>query len=568
MRNPSPTHRSAAGAWRTTLGTLAIFFPLSLWAPPAAGAAPAGALRHDALLAAQQRAETIGDRFLRTWACYAVAQEWSRSDPARAAELADRLESWTAKRDLLAEVMFAWGQADPQAAARWGLQFKERTRGTLAQRNTALQYAVVGMVCKDPKLADEMIWKHLEEEQWGDKPRTTPMQAACELAKVDPRAALLMADKITNYEPFRLYALRGVLREWARQDPAAARAALAGRKEADFQTNFSLDLVEGWASKDPQAALVYARTIEERSAKIMALALVARQMARSDAKAAAELCILFATLDVGKWHEQMPRLGKIVAEVGRAYAASDRKAAADWAESLPAGQGGCRANGIDGVAAGWAETDPDGALAFYSGSKESKAQPDRAKTPRGTGAAYPAIARQLARRDPQQAARLVAATESLVLKSHILHEAAVELAARDPFAAADLVEHWAGVVDYYGYRAAAAAAVAAAWGQANPKLSAAWSAKLRPEGDRAAALRAAGRVWATATPAEALAWAQSIHDPQDAVHALVGVAAASRAPSPTATSPRHFSAGGESETRSFHSLSSGPARTSPARKGG
>ena len=186
MRNPSPTHRSAAGAWQTTLGTLAIFFPLSLWAPPAAGAAPANVLRHDALLAAEQQAETIGDRFLRTWARYAVAQEWSRSDPARAAELADRLESWTAKRDLLAEVMFAWGQTDPRAAARWGLQFKDRDRGTLAQRNTALQYAVVGMVCKDPGLADEMIWKHLEEEQWGDKPRTTPMQAACELAKVDP----------------------------------------------------------------------------------------------------------------------------------------------------------------------------------------------------------------------------------------------------------------------------------------------------------------------------------------------------------------------------------------------
>ncbi|MGA2063387.1 MAG: hypothetical protein ABSG86_00375 [Thermoguttaceae bacterium] len=512
---------------------------LALWAPPAAGAAPADAFRHDALLAAQGRAESIPDRFLRTWARYAVAGEWSQSDPARAAELADRLESWTAKRDLLSEVMFAWGQADPPAAARWGLAFKERTHGTLAQRNTALQYAVVGMVRKDPKLADELIWEHLEEEQWGNKPRTTPMQAACELAAVDPRAALLMADKITNHEQCRVYALRGVLREWARQDPAAARAALAGRKEADFQRTFSRDLVEGWAAKDPQAALAYARTIEDRSAKIMALALIARRMARSNPKAAAELCTVFATLDVGKWDEQMPRLGKIVAEVGRAYAAADRQAAAAWAEALPAGQGGCRANGIDGVAAGWAETDPDGALAFYAGPKESKARPDRKQAPRGTGAAYPAIARQVAKRDPREAARLVAATDSLVLKSHILHEVAVELMARDPVAAADLVEHWGGVVDYYGYRGAAAAAVAAVWGQASPKASAAWSAKLTPERDRAAALRAAARAWATAAPAAALAWAQALRDPQDAVHALLGVAAAARpaspAPSRTAT---------------------------------
>ncbi len=525
MRNPSPTHRSAAGAWQTTLGTLAIFFPLSLWAPPAAGAAPADVLRHDALLAAEQQAETIGDRFLRTWARYAVAQEWSRSDPARAAELADRLESWTAKRDLLAEVMFAWGQADPRAAARWGLQFKDRDRGTLAQRNTALQYAVVGMVCKDPGLADEMIWKHLEEEQWGDKPRTTPMQAACELAKVDPRAALLMADKITNYEPFRVYALRGVLRQWARQDPAAARTALAGRKEADFQRTFSLDLVEGWASKDPQAALAYARTIEERSAKIMALALVAREMARSDAKAAADLCIVFATLDVGKWHEQMPRLGKIVAEVGRAYAASDHKAAAGWAESLPAGQGGCRANGIDGVAAGWAEKDPEAALAYYKAVEKSGSKADQPKTCRGTGAAYPAIARELARSDVACALKLVSACESLVLKSHVIHDVAVELSQHDPVAAADLVQRWAGVVDYYSYRTGAASVVGAAWAAKEPRQAAAWAAKLTPDRDRAAALGAVAARWAENSPPEALAWAKSLQDPYDAVHALVGVAA-------------------------------------------
>jgi hypothetical protein len=496
---------------------------VSFFAAPAGPAAAAESPRQDALLAAEKRAAEITDRFARTWAQYAVAEQWSRSDPARAADLADQLQSWTAKRDLLSLVMFAWGQTDPQAAGDWGLRFKEKTRGTLDERNTALRYAVVGMVTKDPKLADQLIWKHLEEESWGNTPRTAPMEAARELAKSDPRAALAMAEKITNYEPFRVDALRGVLREWARKDPAAARAALASRKEAEFQKAFPRDLAEGWASRDPHAAAAYAKTIEDRYTKIMALALVAREMARSDAEGAAELCAIFTALNVGKWHEQFPRLGMIVAEVGQAYAAKDLPAAAAWADALPGGPGGCRGNAIDGVASGWAEKDPQAALRYYAAT-EKNATADRPQANRGTGAAYPAIARQLARSDVAGALKLAAASASLVLKSHVIHEVAVEFSRRDPAAAADLVQRWAGVVDYYGYRAGAAAVVGAAWAAKDPTPAAAWAAKLTPDRDRAAALRAVAAAWAKNSPPAALAWARSLQNPHDEVHALVGVA--------------------------------------------
>jgi hypothetical protein len=117
-----------------------------------------------------------------------------------------------------------------------------------------------------------------------------------------------------------------------------------------------------------------------------------------------------------------------------------------------------------------------------------------------------------------------------VLKSHIVHEAAVELAARDPAAAAELVEKWAGVVDYYTYRAGAAAVVAEAWARQSPERAAAWAEKLTPEHDRAAALRAAARGWGTLSAAAARAWAESLHNPQDAVPALVGVAEAELPP--------------------------------------
>ncbi len=497
----------------------------SLFAVVPCLAATSDGIRQEALRTAERRAAEISDRFAKTWANYAIAEEWSRTDPARAAELADQLQSWTAKRDLLSVVMVAWGKADPKAAGAWGLRFKERTHGTLDERNTALRYAVLGMVAKDPKLADQLIWKHLEEEQWGGTPRTAPMEVARELAKSDPAAALAMAEKITGFEPFRVDALRGVLREWARKDPAAARAALGSRKEAEFRKAFPRDLAEGWAGRDPQAAAAYAKTIEDRYTKIMALALVAREMARTDPKGAAELCTIFTSLNVGPWHEQFPRLGMIIAEVAQAYAMKDRPAAVAWADSLPGKPGGCRANAIDGVAAGWAEKDPQAALKYYTATEKSGAKTGRPATNRGTGAAYPAIARRLAGSDVSSALELVSASESLVLKSHVIHDVAVELSRRDPAAAADLVQRWAGVVDYYSYRAGAASVVGAAWAAREPKLAVAWAAKLTPDRDRAAALRTVAATWATTSPPDALAWAKSFQAPHDAVQALVGVAA-------------------------------------------
>jgi hypothetical protein len=215
----------------------------------------------------------------------------------------------------------------------------------------------------------------------------------------------------------------------------------------------------------------------------------------------------------------------IVAELGRAYAVKDLRAAAVWADSLPGKAGGCRANAIDGVAAGWSEKDAKAALEYYSAAEKSNSTADRAGTNRGTGAAYPAIARQLAKSDVPSALKLAAASKSLVVKSHVIHDVAVELSRRDPAAAADLVQQWAGVVDYYSYRAGAASVVGAAWAVKEPKPAAAWAARLTPDRDRAAALRAVAAAWAKISPPEALAWAKLLQNPHDAVHALVGVAA-------------------------------------------
>jgi hypothetical protein len=436
--------------------------------------------------------------------------------------MSDKLESWTARRDLLGVVMYAWGKADPQAAADWGVKFKERFKGDLADKNTALLYAVVGMVGKDPKLADQLIWKYLQEEGWGGLPRTAPMQAARELARSDPGAALVMAEKI-KFESNRNDALRGVFREWAKVDPKAALAALPARNEKGLAAVLPRDIAEGWACKDPKAAAEYAKTIpdQDRITKAMALLLVARELAKTDPAAAAEVSRTPATLSLGKWDERQLRMLAAIAEVGQALAKADPVAAVKWADSLPTGEGSLRAGAYDGVAAAWATKDPKAAIEFYQVSKPDSKRPVSDK---GTGAAWPDIARELSKTDLDGALALVAKGTSLVLKSHILYEIAVELAKRDPKAASAVVDKWAGVTDYYTYRAGAAEVVAGAWAKKDPKAAAAWAESLAPETDRPAALRAAAAAWAKSAPADADAWAQGLKDNPSAVRALVGVA--------------------------------------------
>jgi len=473
----------------------------------------------EALGRAAELAGAIEDRFVRTWARYAIAEEWVRTDPARAAELADRLESWTAKRDLLGVVMPAWGQQDPEAAAAWGAQFQQRTEGTLAQRNTALHYAVVGMVTRDPERAEQLTWEYLHEEGWGGHPRTTPLAAVRVLAKSNPAAALAWAEKI-QLEPYRVDALRSVLRGWAEQDPEAARAALAGRTEEGFRATFARDLAEGWAHRDPAAAAEFAKAIPDARTRLMALALVACEMSRTDPREAAALCSLAAPLNAGKWHEQMRRVEQAVSRVAEAYARRDPQAAARWAATLPPEEGGCRRNAVDGVAIGWAAADPHAALEFYGTGD----QDGGSAASNGTGAAYPALAGELAKTDVEAALLLVRRTDRLVLQSHVIHNVAVELAGRDPEAAARLVDGWEDVVDYYGYRSDAASAVAEAWAAKLPERAAAWAEKLQPAGDRTPALRAVAGAWVRISRERAFAWARTLKDPNDAVYAFVGLA--------------------------------------------
>ena len=126
------------------------------------------------------------------------------------------------------------------------------------------------------------------------------------------------------------------------------------------------DIAEGWACKDPKAAAEYAKTIpdQDRITKAMALLLVARELAKTDPAAAAEVSRTPATLSLGKWEERQLRMLVAIAEVGQALAKADPAAAVKWADSLPTGEGSLRPGAYDGVAAGWATKDPKAAAAW------------------------------------------------------------------------------------------------------------------------------------------------------------------------------------------------------------
>ena len=113
------------------------------------------------LTQAAARADKIQDRFVRTWARYEIAGELVHTNPRAAADLADKLESWTAKQDLFSVIMRQWGRHDPKAAVEWALKYRERTQGLAHVRRGPLHCVIVGLVGKNPKYAEELLSKHM-----------------------------------------------------------------------------------------------------------------------------------------------------------------------------------------------------------------------------------------------------------------------------------------------------------------------------------------------------------------------------------------------------------------------
>ena len=248
--------------------------------------------------------------------------------------------------------LYRWAAVDPAAALAYVLGRKE------LKSNERMIRAIVQELAKTNLPAAKASLEQLQGEEKEAAQRAIVMA----MQQKDPVAALAYARELKDVR-----AENGVLVSWAKQDPAAAAAALPTGNAAMKQAVETV--ANAWAQKDRPAFEQWAAGLtdpgERGIARQAALTLDAmtdpRQTAQETAawlarepgaqEAAAELPVFVAQQwweakgpppEVAAWAGALPEgpaRNSAVAEVGRLWLEQDELAASAWANTLEQGKG-------------------------------------------------------------------------------------------------------------------------------------------------------------------------------------------------------------------------------------
>ncbi len=305
-----------------------------------------------------------------------IVEEWSRHDPATAAQWVGRL-NMRLHAELAYRVADAYVGQHPQEALDWALGISQSSERRLwaymlgqmavyeprealrialaadnpAQRNTALARVLPMIATTDPGLAMSM----LDKVPAGNTRRQVIGQIAVRLAQSSPARAV---DWVTS--------LQGSAGIWnsisdviAWRDPDAA-AELLDRVPQEVRTTWITNVASAYAQSDPAKAVQWVRKFENDAGYLGIVREVTDNVSASDPESALDM---LERLVDGKQREQIlasnlrmvasraPELAVRLADdltdkslrsqalgnVARAWVESDPAAARKWAVSLPAG---------------------------------------------------------------------------------------------------------------------------------------------------------------------------------------------------------------------------------------
>ena len=248
--------------------------------------------------------------------------------------------------------LYRWAAVDPAAALAYVLGRKELNGSE----------RIIGAIVQELAKTNLPAAKASLEQLQGEEKETAQLAIALAMQQKDPVAALAYARDLKD-----LRAETDVLVRWAKQDPAAAAAALPAGNPA---LKRALDAVTtAWAQKDRPAFEIWAASLtdpgERAIARRAALALDAvtdpRQTAHETAawlarepgakESAGELPVSIAQQwwkakgpppEVAAWAGSLPEgpaRNNAVAEVGRLWVEQDELSASAWANTLELGKG-------------------------------------------------------------------------------------------------------------------------------------------------------------------------------------------------------------------------------------
>ncbi|MCI0539919.1 MAG: RNA polymerase sigma factor [Verrucomicrobiales bacterium] len=265
----------------------------------------------------------------------------------------------------------------------------------------------------------------------------------------DVPQAVAMLEKFPNFEAKTT--LRSLfLSRWAETDANAAMAAAETTGDAQYRKKAVLAVARAWAGIDPDSALAWAQKLPASQDRSQILQSIIASLAETDPQRAAILAM------------EMPGRWKMFT--------------------------------AEQVAALWAQTDPDGALAWLQTLPVGEAKTR----------SLDAISKSLAEADPQKAAELVSSLPP-PQRRHFLDEIASSWARKDLAGALA----WAEQLEARD-RKAASPSIFEQWVQSDPKAAAAYAQKAQPY-----SLYTVGWHWGENDPKAAMEWANHLPEGND-----------------------------------------------------
>ncbi len=442
--------------------------------------------------AALAQALALTDLGARSQALEGVAQSWAKTDPGAALAAVDGLTDPLLRQRFLANVARAWVRLDPDAALAH-LQSVDRNAHPEVYNTLGVQIAQLR-----PR---ELL--ALDDSSSTPANPSVRMAAIQALATQDPELALHAAEALPAGGQ-RESALAVIARSYGARD---ADAALAWARSSGDQ-NRVVAVLQGIAQNDVARAIDLAAALDSPALRLQALQSVVfsgRAAIGSDAGPLADRLMALPDADLrssalrpllAMWAATAPDAAVdwltthdfdargTYQQVAQQLARNNPAHAAELTARIPSA---AHNEWIQGVAEGYAQTDPQAAAAWLAQYRGDPAY----------SAAVGAIAAGLATADPAAAAHLLeTASDASAAAPRAAYVVASRWAQRDPQAAAS----WARDYDAASNQPIAVTAAVSTWAQADATSARAWSLRLPAGPARDAALSALLAAAPTATP--------------------------------------------------------------------
>ncbi|HEX7236234.1 MAG TPA: hypothetical protein VF405_04675 [Gammaproteobacteria bacterium] len=429
---------------------------------------------------------------------------------------ADAPVSIVTPRSALGLTTQKWADLDPRRAISAARELDDERVG-LALESAALR--ALARIAPDEafahfaSLADDSRQLGVLNSAWGELARADPERllasltrlpadsrriaeqiAVQQLAERDPLAAVRYLERMP-FSPERQGILQMVARSYGKRDAAAALAwARSLQGQGQGQEMVVAGVLAGVAEQDPQRAMDLAFSLNANE-RMRALQFVAMTGTRTDAAAEAMANRLLTTDDrqlresigqmlVMSWSQRSPESAmrwllangqglspNLFIQMGQQMAMRDPRNAVAQSAQIPAA---AREQWLQGVAQGYAQSDPQGAVAWLAQFRDEPWH-DRAVT---------SVAMTIAERDGPAAARLIDSLDERSSPPHLASQIAMNWANRDPAAAAA----WALERRNEQERATAVRSVVTVWSNQDAPAARQWLLRLPPGGVRDGAL--------------------------------------------------------------------------------